>query len=61
VSNIEERKGVGQAHGEYFEEIRPATNRLEVLRLISREVLVEIEADAVAVERAREDLPSSSG
>ena len=37
---------VGQAHGAVFGEIRPATAMVEVSRLISPEMLVEIEADA---------------
>ncbi len=37
---------VGRAHGEYFLETRPATAMVEVPRLIDKQMLVEIEADA---------------
>ena len=47
VVNIGQWQEIGRAHGEVFSEIRPAASMIEVQRLISPEMLVEIEADAV--------------
>jgi len=47
VIRIEEWEKIGRAHGEVFGKIRPASTMVEVRRLVSPEMLVEIEADAI--------------
>jgi enamine deaminase RidA (YjgF/YER057c/UK114 family) len=47
VTDISRWEEVGQAHGEVFGSIRPATSMIEASRLIEPALLVEIEADAI--------------
>jgi enamine deaminase RidA (YjgF/YER057c/UK114 family) len=56
VTNIDDWPEIGRAHAERFGMVRPATSMVQVSRLISPEMLVEIEADAIVAS----GLPSGS-
>lgn len=47
VTDISAWEAYGRVHGEVFGEIRPATAMVEINNLISPEMMVEIEVDAV--------------
>src|SRR4051794_12655253 len=47
MTDISKWLEVGEAHGEVFGQIRPATTLVEVARLIDGAALIEVEADAI--------------
>ena len=56
VTDISKWKEVGEVHGEYFGQIRPALTLVEVARLIDDDAMIEIEADAIVDSDHREHI-----
>ena len=54
VADIDDWEAIGRAHHEFFHDVQPATTMVEVSRFIAREILVEIEADAIIAESQSE-------
>jgi enamine deaminase RidA (YjgF/YER057c/UK114 family) len=50
VTDITLWEEIGRAHKQFFGKIRPATTMVEVKSLIAKDMLVEIEADAIISE-----------
>jgi enamine deaminase RidA (YjgF/YER057c/UK114 family) len=47
VTDIDDWEAIGRAHGDAFQDVKPATTMVEVSRLIDGDLVVEIEAEAV--------------
>jgi enamine deaminase RidA (YjgF/YER057c/UK114 family) len=52
LTDMADWEKVGRAHGEFFGGVRPAATMVEVRRLIDPDMLVEIEAEAIAPDAA---------
>ncbi len=46
-TDISKWEAIGKAHGEFFSEIKPATGMYQISKLISDDLLVEIEVTAI--------------
>lgn len=50
VTDITKWEEYGKAHSEFFSEIKPSTTMVEISRLISPDMMIEIEAEAIIIQ-----------
>ena len=56
MTDIQKWKEVGEVHGEFFDQVRPALTMVEISRLIDDAALIEIEADAIVRPEHKEHI-----
>jgi len=56
VTDIQKWKEVGEVHGEFFDQIRPALTMVEIARVIDDAAMIEIEADAIVHSEYKEHI-----
>jgi len=56
VTDIQKWKEVGEVHGEFFDQIRPALTMVQIARLIDDAAMIEIEADAIVHSEHKEHI-----
>jgi enamine deaminase RidA (YjgF/YER057c/UK114 family) len=56
VTDIRQWKEIGEVHGEFFDQVRPALTLVQIAKLIDDAALIEIEADAVVHPENKEHI-----